>query len=125
LKHASNLKSDTILPFLNFDFCPEEEREELTTLFIEEIQEFMTKREISNLVTGSAKDLNDVNVLVDRFVDVFDESQLSEKRKNCLDRPLFWPLENVGNIPNRGTFLAGRIQAGSLKKGDKISLLQV
>jgi len=126
LKHASGLKGNTVLPFLNFDSsCPESEREELQTLITEELQEFMTPAEVSNLVTGSASDLDDVNRVIDEVIGVYDFNEISEKRKISSDLPLFWPLENVGNIPNRGTFLAGRIQSGSMKKGDKINILQV
>ena len=80
LKHASNLKTqDTILPFINYD-CPVEEREELKELITEELQEFMTPKEITNLVTGSANDENDVSALVNRVTEMFSPEELSQKR---------------------------------------------
>ena len=80
LKHASNLKTqDSILPFINYD-CPEEEREELKELITEELQEFMTPKEITNLVAGSANDDNDVSALVNRVTEMFSPEELSQKR---------------------------------------------
>ena len=90
-KHASSLKaSDSILPFINYD-CAEGEREELKELIIEELQEFMTTKEISNLVTGSANDENDVNALVDRVTKNFSFEELSEKR-NVPKVYFFFPI---------------------------------
>jgi translation elongation factor EF-Tu-like GTPase len=80
LKHASSLKNqDTLLPFINYD-CPEEEREELTELITEELKEFMTPKEMSHLVTGSAKDEHVVKAIADRVTELFSFEEMSEKR---------------------------------------------
>jgi len=80
---------------------------------------------LSNLVCGSCSVDDDVKSLVEKFSDIFSVDEIDERRRKFEEQPLFWPLENVGNIPNRGTFLAGRVQSGTMKKGDKITLLQV
>ena len=80
---------------------------------------------MSNLFSGSCNFDDDVKLLVEKFGEIFSVDEITERHHKSQDLPLFWPLENVGNIPNRGTFLAGRVQSGTIKKGDKITLLQV
>ena len=80
---------------------------------------------MSNLFSGSCNFDDDVKLLVEKFSEIFSVDEITERHHKFADLPLFWPLENVGNIPNRGTFLAGRVQSGTIKKGDKITLLQV
>lgn len=43
--------------------------------------------------------------------------------KRDVDKPLLLPVEDVFSIPGRGTVVTGRIERGTLKKGDTVELL--
>jgi len=68
--------------------------------------------------------LNDPMNNDDCLIDLVDEVEKEVTALNVLerevDRPFFMVLEQVGNIPKRGDFCAGRVLKGKLAVGDQI-----
>ena len=49
--------------------------------------------------------LASIQTLMDYVDDIPDDIRPGHPE----EQPVFWPIEQTGNIPNRGTFVAGRL----------------
>jgi len=98
-KHA---KVQSVIPFIH---CPERGDEfiELCQLVKMELSEVLEESDLERTIFGCVSKEESVS-------DVFqalDECQMRESEDHL---PLLWPLEQIGDIPKRGTFVAGRIR---------------
>ncbi|TRY70062.1 hypothetical protein TCAL_15020 [Tigriopus californicus] len=103
IKHCRVQK---VLPILNFsDEADLIEAKDLMTL---DLEEFMDETELSDLISMNLSKPNEDAQLLLKKLDSLKAPIRSE------DKPLFWPLQNVGSIPNRGTFIAdGTVSVGN------------
>ena len=62
----------------------------------------------------SLKSVGEVIDHLDAIADVHPGWELAEAQ------PVFWPLEQTGNIPNRGTFVAGRLASKYSLRGQQM-----
>jgi len=58
---------------------------------------------------------------IDRLLDALDNHVPVPPRS--LDKPFLMPIEDVFSIPGRGTVVTGRIEQGSVKLGEEISIV--
>ncbi|CAB4058581.1 unnamed protein product [Lepeophtheirus salmonis] len=98
IKHmASNNSYLNVIPFISNNPNPED-----LELIKMDLKEILTKNECNRI-------LSDPHQIPDLMDNIFE----SKQRKT--GGSLLWPLENVGNIPSKGTFIAGRLMQGSVK----------
>ena len=67
------------------------------------MDEFLADSDRGRVLSGCVpieKGLNDV-------IEALSKCDLRERNE---EDPLFWPVEQIGNIPKRGTFAAGRLR---------------
>jgi translation elongation factor EF-Tu-like GTPase len=101
-KHATSGNNHRlVVPLVNLTSTDNEENEELKQLALDELGEFMTPEELSNAVIGSVQSDSTIKTLVERLTKLYDPSVLQTESTQLSKLPLYWPLENVGDIPNR------------------------
>lgn len=111
VKHC---KVQKVIPILNYN--DEVDLEEAKELILLDLGEFMDATELEDLIPMNlSKSDEDAKWILQKL-----DSWKSPPRTE--HKPLFWPLQNVGSIPNRGTFIAGHIRDGSVVVGNSIDV---
>lgn len=101
-KHAtSKNKHGLVIPLVNLTSTDDGENEELKQLALEELEEFLSPEELANVVIGSVRSDDTIRTLVERLTKHFDPNALRSESSQLSRLPLYWPLENVGDIPNK------------------------
>eukprot|EP01114_Cavostelium_apophysatum_P018362 TRINITY_DN566_c0_g1_i1.p1 TRINITY_DN566_c0_g1~~TRINITY_DN566_c0_g1_i1.p1 ORF type:complete len:448 (+),score=132.87 TRINITY_DN566_c0_g1_i1:48-1391(+) len=107
---------------------------ELVELVEAEIRDLMTKYgfqgDTVQVIKGSAKTALEEPAdapteigrkSIDRLLDALDNHLPLPSR--ALDKPFLLPIEDVFSIPGRGTVVTGRIEQGTLKLGEEVSII--
>ena len=108
-KFARHVGIDNVIPVINYSDAAEvEESADLIKMELSEaFDEEGDTKSIENVVVGNFADPKENEIK--NLVSAIDLIEVPSRKDG---EPLLWPLENVGSIPNRGTFIAGRILAG-------------
>jgi elongation factor Tu len=96
-----------------------------------EVRELLTKYgfdgDATPLVRGSSKPALDnpsddkANECIDKLVAALDEWIPMPERE--MDKPFLMPIEDVFSIKGRGTVVTGRVERGSVKKGEEVEII--
>ena len=118
-KFARHVGIDNVIPVINYSDAAEvEESADLIKMELSEaFDEEGDTKSIGNVVVGNFADPKENEIK--NLVSAIDLIEVPSRKDG---EPLVWPLENVGSIPNRGTFIAGRILAGEAKVGSAIDV---
>jgi len=107
-KHASsNRKHGLVIPLVNLTSSDDSENDELKVLAVDELRDFMSSEEVSRVVVGSVHSSETLQAVVDEIVKLFNPDVIHRNSSDLAKLPLYWPLENVGDIPNRFSNLYG------------------
>eukprot|EP00095_Tigriopus_kingsejongensis_P004327 maker-scaffold551_size138509-snap-gene-0.19 protein:Tk04327 transcript:maker-scaffold551_size138509-snap-gene-0.19-mRNA-1 annotation:"elongation factor mitochondrial-like" len=113
----SHCQVQSILPILNYTHETDlAESQELVSM---ELKEFMDPALVDQMIAVNLSDSDNNALLLQSALDQLDAITPKPRSE---DQPLFWPLQNVGNIPNRGTFIAGHIRDGKVAIGSGIDV---
>lgn len=128
---ARQVEVPAIVIFLNkIDLMDDEELLELVELELRELLEKYQFDPDTPIVRGSAllaleSDRTDINAPeyqpILELMDAVDEWIPTPSRET--DQPFLMPIEDVFSIKGRGTVATGRIQRGTLKKGDAVDVI--
>ena len=125
---AKQIGIQKVVVFINKADVVDEEMLELVEMEIRELlEEFGFDAADTPVVVGSALEaLNGVESKygkdsILKLTDTID--RYIEIPKRDYNAPAVMPVENVVNIPGRGTVIIGTVQKGTIKKGDTLQLL--
>ena len=104
-----------VIPIINYNQETKDfEVKETDELLKEDLMEFISAKECDNTISCTWPSAFESDELDEgsfaKAWDIFKALDAVAPPKRSPDSPLFWPLEQIGNIPGRGMFAAGRIQ---------------
>ena len=110
-KIARHVGVETIIPFINISGNDSDGDLEADLVKMD-LAEVLPEEEVKMAVKGCLLADSDEKP-IQSLLKTLDNTSI---RKRNYSSPLFWPLEQVGNIPKRGIFMAGRIASKASKR---------